>query len=77
LAGSGEQSDTARLRALDQEYERKMLAYAEAEAWRKMREQSMLNEGVPPEAIAALLDSTLAEYVALASGNISVYTAAS
>lgn len=54
-----------------------MLAYAEAEVWRKMREASMRNEGVPAATVTALLDSTLSEYVALASGNINVYTAAS
>jgi hypothetical protein len=32
---------------MDQEYERKMLAYAEVEAWRHAREASLLNEGVP------------------------------
>jgi len=67
--------DKAKLQALDSEYERKMLAYAEVEVWRNMREESLLNEGVPAAAVAALLDSTLAEYVALASGNINVYTA--
>merc|ERR1719199_888150 len=71
------QRDTERLRALDQEYERKMLAYAEVEVWRKMREDSMRNEGVPAATVTALLDSTLSEYVALESGNINVYTAAS
>jgi len=69
------QLDKAKLQALDSEYERKMLAYAEVEVWRNMREESLLNEGVPAAAVAALLDSTLAEYVALASGNINVYTA--
>lgn len=66
--------DSDHLNAMDQEYERKMLAYAEVEAWRHAREASLLNEGVPIAQVSAMLDSTLAEYVSLASGNISAYT---
>lgn len=54
-------------------YEKKMLAYKEAASWRRQRELAMLNDGFPVHRVTALLDSTLSEYVALSSGNISAY----
>eukprot|EP00238_Polyblepharides_amylifera_P002713 CAMPEP_0196580366 /NCGR_PEP_ID=MMETSP1081-20130531/28585_1 /TAXON_ID=36882 /ORGANISM="Pyramimonas amylifera, Strain CCMP720" /LENGTH=311 /DNA_ID=CAMNT_0041900217 /DNA_START=442 /DNA_END=1377 /DNA_ORIENTATION=+ len=59
--------------SVSEQYERKMLAYKEAEVWREFRAETMQNEGYPSQRVSALLDSTLSEYVALSSGNISAY----
>eukprot|EP00241_Pyramimonas_parkeae_P018551 CAMPEP_0114320872 /NCGR_PEP_ID=MMETSP0059-20121206/26217_1 /TAXON_ID=36894 /ORGANISM="Pyramimonas parkeae, Strain CCMP726" /LENGTH=421 /DNA_ID=CAMNT_0001448397 /DNA_START=538 /DNA_END=1803 /DNA_ORIENTATION=+ len=65
--------DTQVIMSVSDMYEKKMLAYKEAASWRRQRELAMLNDGFPVHRVTALLDSTLSEYVALSSGNISAY----
>lgn len=65
--------DTLAAAVAETAYECKMLAYREAMAWRHQREEVLLVEGFPEHRAAALLDSTLSEYVALSSGDISAY----
>jgi len=61
------------LGSVEQAYELKVLAYSEARAWREERHAVMMSQGYPSNRAAALLDSTLTEYIELSSGNLSCY----
>eukprot|EP00238_Polyblepharides_amylifera_P000153 CAMPEP_0196572300 /NCGR_PEP_ID=MMETSP1081-20130531/2375_1 /TAXON_ID=36882 /ORGANISM="Pyramimonas amylifera, Strain CCMP720" /LENGTH=121 /DNA_ID=CAMNT_0041889577 /DNA_START=966 /DNA_END=1334 /DNA_ORIENTATION=+ len=56
-----------------EQHKRKLLAYREAESWRAAQVEKMQRQGYPEQRAAALLDSTLSEYIALSSGNISAF----
>lgn len=61
------------LGSVEQAYELKVLAYSEARAWKEERHAIMMSQGYPSNRAAALLDSTLTEYIELSSGNLSCY----
>jgi len=61
------------LGSVEQAYELKVLAYSEARAWKEERHAIMISQGYPSNRAAALLDSTLTEYIDLSSGNLSCY----
>lgn len=48
-------------------------AYAEADSWKRERQQRMLNAGVPENQAEAFLDAAVGEYVALAHGQLGAY----
>jgi len=65
--------DRSALECVEDFHTRKLLAYREADAWRRVRVQSLRNEGYPAGQAEALLEATLKEYVALSSGDISSF----
>lgn len=67
------EEDAGAVAAAQTVYDRKLLAYSEAVAWRAQREAALRDDGYPAPRAAALLDSTLNEYIALSAGNISAY----
>lgn len=67
--------DRTALDCVDDFHSRKLLAYREADTWRRVRVQALRNEGFPAVQAEALLEATLKEYVALSSGDISSFMA--